>query len=144
MYGKVQGLGSLKSFLWYSSWLSGAKILCFRSLSFLRAHPWKWLRFEGCPIDHRYSLFPSWVPSGLSFGGDCSCWWLEHPLFTDPAGRFYFSEFSCICSMTSLFFLVCLFSPHCHYVSFVLLCAWIYSLSSFSCSPYSSRWLVLK
>ena len=41
--------------------------LCFYILSFLKLHPWRvaavwWL------LDGRYSLFPSWVPSGLTLG----------------------------------------------------------------------------
>ena len=35
---RYKSLGSLKSFLWYAPQLSGASILCFLILSFLRVH----------------------------------------------------------------------------------------------------------
>ena len=61
---KCKSLSSLKSFLWYAPQLSGASILYFHILSFLRAH---WLTLEG------------W-----------NCWGLWHPLFTDMAGNIPF------------------------------------------------------
>ena len=41
-----------------------------------------------------YSLFSSWVPSGLTGSplmvrGGCSLWWLWHPLFTDMTSFVY-------------------------------------------------------
>ena len=36
--GRRKNLGSLKSFLWYAPQLSGASVLCFNILTFLRAH----------------------------------------------------------------------------------------------------------
>ena len=36
--GRRKNLGSLKSFLWYAPQLSGASVLCFHILTFLRAH----------------------------------------------------------------------------------------------------------
>ena len=61
---RCKSLGSLKSVLWYPPQLSGASILCFHVLSFLKLHLWGWLQLVG-----RYSLSPSWVPSGLTFRG---------------------------------------------------------------------------
>ena len=40
-------------------------------------------------LDGRYSLFPSWVPSGLTKGG-CNHWWLWHHLFTDMESNILF------------------------------------------------------
>ena len=46
--GRCKSLGSLKSFLWYAPQLSGASILCFHTLSFLRAHRCReWLQSDG-------------------------------------------------------------------------------------------------
>ena len=68
---RFKSLGSLKSFLCYSSQLSGASILCFHILSSLRVHCW-------------------------GVGGNCNLitWWLQHPLFTDMGGIpfFFFSH----------------------------------------------------
>ena len=62
--GRCKSLGSLKSFLWYAPQLSGASILCFHFLSFLRAHHREWL--QSCQLlDGRYSFQP-WVSSGLT------------------------------------------------------------------------------
>ena len=41
--GRCKSPGSLKSFLWYAPQLSGACILCFHILRFLRAHRRRWL-----------------------------------------------------------------------------------------------------
>ena len=61
--GRCKSLGSLKSFLWYAPQLSGASILCFHILSFLRVHSWG--------------------------GYNVMAWWLQHPLFTDMAGHIF-------------------------------------------------------
>ena len=61
LYGKR--LGSLNSFLWYAPPLSGASILCFPILHFLRAQCGEWLQSDGA----RWQVFfPFWVPSGLT------------------------------------------------------------------------------
>ena len=44
MFGKMQSLGSLKSFLWYAPQLSGTSILCFFTLSLLKVHHQGWLQ----------------------------------------------------------------------------------------------------
>ena len=59
---RCKSLGSLKSFLSYSSQLSGASILCFHTLSFLRADP----RVTVCCLLDGRCSFPSWIPSGLT------------------------------------------------------------------------------
>ena len=60
--GRCKSRGSLKSFLWYAPQLSGASILCFHILSFLRAHRWEWLLMAA-----RWQVFfPSWVSSELT------------------------------------------------------------------------------
>ena len=66
MYGKMQSLGSLKSFLRYSPQLSGASILCFLILSLLRVHHWGMGGCSSWLLDCGHSWFPSWVPSGLT------------------------------------------------------------------------------
>ena len=81
---RCKSLGSLKSFLWYASQLSGTSILCFHILSFLRAHQLT----IGCGCK----------------GGGCNGWWLWHPLFTDMSGhilllRYIFLSFFCILSL---------------------------------------------
>ena len=73
MYGKIQGLGSLKSFLWYALQLSGANILCFLILNPLTVHCQGWLlQF----LDGSKNLFPSWATSGLTFRV-AAVWWLD-------------------------------------------------------------------
>ena len=64
-----------------------ASILCFLILSFLKMPQFGmvavwWL------LDGRHSLFPSWVPSGLTVGVTLILW-LDH-LFTIMAGNVLF------------------------------------------------------
>ena len=85
----MQGWGSLKSFLWWAPWLTGASSCVFPS--------WvsSGLTFRnGCSLmadRWQVFLFPPWVPSGLTgVKSGCNCWWLWHPLFTDMAGNILF------------------------------------------------------
>ena len=48
--GRCKSLGSLRSFLWYAPQLSGASVLCFYLLPFLRAHCREWLQSGGCNL----------------------------------------------------------------------------------------------
>ena len=48
MLERCKSLGSLKSFLWYTPYISRASILCFNILSFLRAHQREWLQSDVC------------------------------------------------------------------------------------------------
>ena len=73
MYGKIQSLGSLKSFLWHAPQPSGASILCFLILNPLTVHCQGWLQQF---LDGRQNLFPSWVTSGLNFRVP-AMWWLD-------------------------------------------------------------------
>ena len=73
MYGKIQSLGWLKSFLWHAPQLSGASILCFLILNPLIVHCQGWLQQF---LDGRQNLFPSWATSGLTFRVP-AMWWLD-------------------------------------------------------------------
>ena len=81
--GRCKNLGSLKSFPWYAEPASCVFTSCVSSGCTLRVAVIWWL------VDDRYSLFLPEFPHGslLTIGGDCNCWWLWHPLFTDTAGN---------------------------------------------------------
>ena len=92
MYGKMQSLGSLKSFIWYAPQLSRASILCFLILSLLRVHHWGWLQW----LTVRWGANPTSILSFLRahHWGGCNVmvWWLQNPLFTDTAGGIFSSH----------------------------------------------------
>ena len=87
---RYRSLGSLKSFLWYTPQLSGASILCFLILTFLRVHSWwvggcrGWLLDGGHPV----SILSSFRAHHQG-GCNVMTWWLQHPLFTDMAGDIF-------------------------------------------------------
>ena len=67
--GRCKTLGSLKSFLLYASQLSGASILCFHILSFLRAQCREWLQSDGCWTASILSFLSSFRAHQLSIHG---------------------------------------------------------------------------
>ena len=68
-----RSLGSLKSFFWHVPQLSGASILCYLSLSFLRVHCWMMFAVSNALMMD--FVFPSCVPLGLTIGVTIM-WWL--------------------------------------------------------------------
>ena len=89
MYGKMQESHWNHSFDKYLSSLG--RVSCVFTSWVSSGSPWGvaavWRLLDG-----RYSLFPSWVPSGLTSSPleGCNCWWLWHPLFADMAGNVLF------------------------------------------------------
>ena len=83
--GRCKSLGSLKSFLWYASQLSGASILCFLTLSLLRVH-----RRGACSCWLLDGGHPASTLSPLR--AHRQAWWLQHPLLTDMAGNIFYSQ----------------------------------------------------
>ena len=84
--GRLQSMGSQRvGHDWATSLhLSGASSSGFLHVEFPQCSPWGvtavwWLLNGRCY---------SWVPSGLTIHGGCSCRWLWHPLFSDMAGNF--------------------------------------------------------
>ena len=84
MYGKIQSLGSLKSFLWHAPQPSGASILCFLILNPLTVHCQGWLQQF---LDGRICFHPE-LPQGSHSGDSCNvmAWWQQH-LFTEVASN---------------------------------------------------------
>ena len=75
MYGKMQSLGSLKSFLLYAPQLSGASILCFASWASSACTVG--CGYGYCPLDVAEGILPaSWVASGLTVRA-ALMWWLD-------------------------------------------------------------------
>ena len=83
--GRYKSLGSLKSFLWCASQLSGASILCFLILR----------DSSGTLLGCMQQLIPRWRPFFVSVLSSLwahhqgsyyvVAWWQWHPLFTDMA-----------------------------------------------------------
>ena len=86
-----RSLGSLKSFFWHVPQLSGASILCYLSLSFLRVHCWMMFAVSNALMMD--FVFPSCVPLGLTIGVAIMGWLsLQHPMFTDVASNIFHSQ----------------------------------------------------
>ena len=89
-------LGSLKSSLWYASWLYGARILLLSILNSLGVHSWGWLQWLrawqwAAPVS-----ILSFLQSSLS-GMAVVTWELQYPLFTDRTGNIF--HFTVVCNL---------------------------------------------
>ena len=92
-----KSLGSLNLFLWYVSLLSGASILCFHVLSFLRAYHREWLQSGWGLMATRWQVFFSF----LNFlRAHQFLLMFVTSLFTDIAGNIWFLKI--ISSLSSL------------------------------------------
>ena len=94
MYGKIQNLGSLKSFLLYASQLSWASILHFSHPEFLNGHCRAWLQPDGCQIMQVFLSFLSTLRVQEFTFGRLESLMIVASLFTDILGNT--SNITCI------------------------------------------------
>lgn len=92
--------------------LFDASILCFPTSNILSVQRWAVaVMAHGLMVG---ILFPSWVPSRLTFWGGCNViiWWLQQSLYTDLAGDIFHSCFQIppYHKPSTLYFYICILS----------------------------------